>query len=125
MDDKFPILSNEFSVETIYYGFIILGKFQSSVPLTDEIESICKGKPDYLKKVDTIEEKIEKLKRDGRNYTKEEFLRLFQLVSKNNIIKLSLSSNMSNMTEIKKLLVKENMTNELLENILDEYGQIL
>jgi len=117
----FPILSNEFSVETIYYGFIILGKFQSSVPLTDEIESICKGKPDYLKKVDTIEEKIEKLKRDGRNYTKEEFLRLFQLVSKNNIIKLSLSSNMSNMTEIKKLLVKENMTNELLENILDEY----
>ena len=33
--------------------------------------------------------KIAKLKRDGRNYTKEQFLRLFQIVSRNNVIKIS------------------------------------
>jgi len=115
----FPILSNEFSKETIYYGFITLCKFHSSVPLTEAISNICSGKPDYLKKVDSIQEKIEKLERDGKKYTKEDFLRLFQLVSQNNII------NMSNglcVNEIKKVLKPDsNISNEMLENILDEY----
>jgi hypothetical protein len=87
----FPEMTNEISEETIYYAFISLCNFQSSVPLSTDLAGICTDKPDYLKKMDTIQEKIAKLKRDGRNYTKVQFLKLFQIVSRNNIIKMSLS----------------------------------
>uniref|UniRef100_A0A6C0IWA1 Uncharacterized protein n=1 Tax=viral metagenome TaxID=1070528 RepID=A0A6C0IWA1_9ZZZZ len=88
---NYPEISNDFSEETIYQGFIHFCKFQSSLPLTEDLATICIDKPDYLRKTDSIQEKIQKLKRDGRSYTKEMFLRLFQLVSRNNIINISLS----------------------------------
>jgi len=90
---KFPEISNDFSDETIYYAFITLCKFQSSLPLTEDLAAVCIDKPDYLNKNDSIQEKISKLKRDGRNYTKDSFLRLFQIVSRNNIIKIAFSHN--------------------------------
>jgi hypothetical protein len=103
---KFPTLSNDFSEETIYQAFIVLCKFQTSIPLSEELSTICIDKPDYLKKLDSIQEKISKLKRDGRNYTKEQFLRLFQIVSRNNIIKISLFKKDISCTDyLKKLLV--------------------
>lgn len=88
----FPLISNNFSEETIYYAFIMLCKFQSATPLTEDLLGICNDKPEYLKKMDTIQEKITKLKNDGRIYTDEQFLRLFQIVSRHNIINLSLTS---------------------------------
>jgi hypothetical protein len=109
----FPQIANDFSEETIYQAFIYLCKFQSSVPLNDELAAVCNDKPDYLKKMDTIQEKIAKLKRDGRNYTKQQFLKLFQIVSRNNIIKMSLSSNNKSCTEgLRKLLVIIDETND-------------
>ena len=102
---SYPEISNEFSEETIYYAFIALCKFQSSVPLMEELASVCVDKPDYLNKMDTIQEKISKLKRDGRNYTKSQFLRLFQIVSRNNIIHMSLyNKETSCVSELKELL---------------------
>jgi hypothetical protein len=103
----FPEISNDFSDETIYRAFIALCNFQNSIPLTDDLMTICVDKPDYLSKSDSIHEKIAKLKRDDRNYNKEKFLRLFQIVSRNNIIKLSLSqSNQSCSDPLRKVLIK-------------------
>ena len=127
----FPILSNDFSEETIYHAFVTLCKFQSSVPLSEELTTICVDKPLYLKKMDSIQEKITKLKRDGRNYTKEQFLRLFQIVSRNNIIKFSLNSkNIQCIDNLTNLLVRfddENNENipkvfiQKLDKLLDTY----
>ena len=127
----FPILSNDFSEDTIYQAFITLCKFQSSVPLTEELLKICVDKPDYLKKMDTVQEKIEKLKRDGRNYTKDHFLKLFQIVSRNNIIKMTLSRESSNcidsLNKVLEFLDKENDENvpkvlsEKLGKLVDSY----
>jgi hypothetical protein len=89
----FPEISNEFSEETIYYAFITFCKFQSTIPLNEEFAAICINKPNFLNKMDTIQEKISKLKRDGRNYTKIQFLKLFQLVSRENIIKINIKNN--------------------------------
>ena len=86
----YPEVSNDFSEETIYQSFISLCNFQSSIPLAEDLATICIDKPEYLKKTDTFQEKMAKLKRDGRNYTKEQFIRLFQLVSRNNIIRMSM-----------------------------------
>jgi len=127
----FSVLSNDFSEETIYHAFITLCKFQSSIPLSEELTTICVDKPLYLKKMDSIQEKIAKLKRDGRNYTKEQFLRLFQIVSRNNIIKISLDSkNIQCIDTLTNLLVKfddENDENipkvfiQKLDKLLDTY----
>ena len=103
----YPELSNDFSEETIYSAFITLCKFQSSIPLSEELVTVCIDKPDYLKKMDSIQEKISKLKRDGRNYTNQQFLRLFQIVSRNNIIKMSLGTKDSScVNELEKLLIQ-------------------
>jgi len=126
-----PEISNDFSEETIYNAFISFCKFQSSIPLSEELATICVDKPDYLKKMDTIQEKIAKLKRDGRNYTKEQFLRLFQIVSRNNIIRMSLNTNnrtyVDNLRKILNNLDEEDDENipkaltQKLEKIVDIY----
>ena len=113
---SFPVISNDFNEETIYHAFIILCKFQSSIPLSEELATVCLDKPNYLKKMESIQEKIAKLKNDGRNYTKDQFLRLFQIVSRNNIIKLSLGKkNMTCVDNLKRLLIKLDEEND--ENV--------
>lgn len=131
----FPVISNDFSEETIYKSFIILCKFQSSIPLSEELASVCIDKPDYLKKLDTIQEKIAKLRRDGRNYTREQFLRLFQIVSKNNVIKISLGEkNIRCIDNLKSVLTKldedddENIPKALtqkLETLVETYDMMI
>jgi hypothetical protein len=120
----FPEVSNDFNEEIIYRAFITLCKFQSSVPLSEEISTICRNKPDYFRKMDTIQEKISKLKRDNRNYSKEEFLRLFQLVSRNNIIKLTFGSkNITCIDNLKKIIVQ--LDDENNENVSKSFRQHL
>ena len=132
---NYPVLSNDFSEETIYRAFIVLCKFQSSIPLSEELATVCVDKPDYLKKMDTIQEKIAKLKRDGRNYTKEQFLRLFQIVSRNNVIKISLGEkNMTCVNNLKRVLLildeedDENVPKALtqkLEGLVENYDVVI
>jgi len=113
---SFPLITDDFSEETIYRAFIVLCKFQSTIPLSEELASVCVDKPDYLKKMDSIQEKIAKLKRDGRHYSKEQFFRLFQIVSRNNIIKLSLGDvNVTCVNNLKKILT--NLDEENDENV--------
>ena len=111
----FSATSTDFDEETIYRAFIDLCKFQSSIPLTQDLLAICQEKPDYLSKVDTIEEKIAKLKRNERKYTKEQFLRLFQIVSRYNIINISLSyANQSISESLRQVIMK-------LDDVNDDY----
>ena len=123
----FPEIKNDFSEETIYYAFIILCKFQNSVPLMEDIISICNDKPNYLKKSDTIQEKITKLKRDGRNYSKDKFLQLFQIVSRNNIIKMSLSFTNPSYTDGLKIVLDmlDRENNETIPKALTQKLELL
>jgi hypothetical protein len=103
----FPEISKDFSEETIYRAFITLCNFHNSIPLTEELMSVCADKPDYLSKNDSIQEKIAKLNRDDRHYNKEKFLRLFQIVSRNNIINMSLSYTSPSCSDaLRKILFK-------------------
>jgi hypothetical protein len=109
----FPAVANDFDEETIYRAFIDLCNFQTTIPLTDDLLAICKSKPDFLLKGDSIKEKIEKLKRNDRKYTNEMFLRLFQIVSRHNIINISLSfANTSYPSSLRHLLSKFEEQNE-------------
>jgi len=90
----YPQIPNTFNEKTIYLAFIFYCKFKSLLPIPEDLLPICTSKPEteLFDSSDTIERIIQKLKEDGRNYTSEQFLRLIELVSRENIIKIDISN---------------------------------
>ena len=82
----YPSLSQEFSEETIYLAFIDYCHFNSLLPVNENLIPICSDKPNYLLEGDSVPEMIRKLKADGRNYNNSSFLRLLQIVGRENIV---------------------------------------
>ena len=101
----YPVLSNqEFNEETIYRAFIIYCKFTSLVPLSEDLIALCTNKPDYISINDSTTEVIAKLKRDGRNYTNDTFLRLLQIINRKNIVSIDIdphiTTSVQNITQL-------------------------
>jgi hypothetical protein len=131
--NKYPSINSEFNEKTIYLAFIYFCKFKSLIPISPDILPICTSKPDMelINSSDTIERIIQKLKNDGRNYTNEQFLRLIQIVSKNNIINIDLNTpEISSITRLGKILEIINDENDdaveksiqkLITNALDSF----
>lgn len=89
---EFPNLPPEFDEETIYRAFIVYCKYNSEMPISEELRAICMDKPDNFNVADSIEDKIKKLKRDGRNFDNETLARLMSIVNKKSIVQLDLRS---------------------------------
>jgi hypothetical protein len=131
--NKYPSIKEEFSEKTIYLAFIYFCKFKSLLPIPEDLLPLCTDKPknDLINPTDTIERIIQKLKEDGRNYTNEQFLRLIQIISKNNIININLSKpEVSSITKLIKILeiiddendeVFEKSIRSLIVNALDTF----
>jgi len=128
----YPVISNqEFYEETIYRAFIVFCKFTSLVPLSEDLISICTNKPDYISSNDSISEIISKLKRDGRNYSNDSFLRLLQIVNRKNIVKVNFDeqtrSSMQNITDLLEKFSEEDeevvypALQKLIESTLDTF----
>jgi hypothetical protein len=116
-------LTSEFSEDTIYRAFIIYCRFNSILPVSENMRSICLEKPDTVSIDDSINEIIRKLKRDGRHYNKETLDMLMKIINYKNVVKLHLDHvefspifYLRNITEN-----KENTFQELLYNVLDTY----
>ena len=103
--NNYPPLSDDFNEETIYRAFIVFCKFNSLIPLTEDLLALCNEKPEFSLSKYSISESIKKLKQDGRNYTNESLLRLLQIVNRNNIVHVEMSSNNdgSNTSSIQKI----------------------
>lgn len=84
----YPTLSDKFNEETIYKAFIVFCKFNSLAPTSENLLALCGEKP-HISLTDSIKEQIRKLKSDGHHYTNEQFLRLLQIVNRNNIVDFS------------------------------------
>lgn len=84
----YPPLSNSFNEKTIYLAFIFYCKFRSLIPIPINLLPICTEKPEsiLIHQNYTLENIIQKLKDEGRTYTTDQFLRLIQLISRENII---------------------------------------
>lgn len=85
-------LSDQYNDETIYRAFIVFCKFNSIVPISQELDAICNGKPDHFLNIDSISEKIRKLKQEGKNYNNTSLLRLLQYVNKKNIVNINVDT---------------------------------
>ena len=89
---EFPTLPPEFDEETIYRAFIVYCKYNSDIPISEELRAICMDKPDDYNVSDSIKDKIKKLKRDGRNFDNETLARLMSVINRKNIVNLDLKT---------------------------------
>lgn len=117
----YPPISTTHSDETIYLAYITFCHFRSLIPIKEDLLPLCTDKPTLFMN-DSISEIIAKLKNDGRNYTKESFLRLLQIVNRNNIIHLNInSSKISCISLLSKVLEQiDNENDEVVEGSLRE-----
>lgn len=120
----YPPIPNNFDERNIYLAFIFYCKFKSLLPIPEDLIPVCTSKPEsgLINPSDTIERIIQKLKDDGRNYTSEQFLRLIQLISRENIINIELDnpviSCVTKLTLLLEAIYEENNENEIIEQSL-------
>jgi len=129
----YPSINKDFSEKTIYLAFIYFCKFKSLIPIPDNLLPLCTDKPNnsLINPSDTIERVIQKMKEDGRNYKNEQFLRLIQIIGRNNIIHIQFeNTEVSSISKLIKLLesvdyendeVVEKSMRELILKALDTY----
>ena len=117
----YPPIANTFDDRTIYMAFIFYCKFKSLMPMPQDLLPVCTGKPDtnLINPADPIDRIIKNLKDDGRNYTNEQFLRLIQLVSRENIIHIDIDnpviSTVAKLSYLLEAMYDENNEDEIIE----------
>lgn len=87
---KFPQIIKEFSPSTIYLTFIKHCQFNTGVVLDNEMSRIClRNNCDYNQN-DSIEEKMEKMRDAGLNYSNSTLNILLNIVNRQNILPVDL-----------------------------------
>ena len=120
----YPPISSTFNEKSIYLAFIFYCKFKSLIPIPADLIPLCTDKPEsgLLDPSDTIDRMIQKLKEDGRNYSNEQFLRLIQLVSRENIINIDIDnpviSCIAKLSSLLDAIYDENNEDEIIEQSL-------
>ena len=109
---KSYIILNTFSEKIIYEYFIKKCKFDSILPIPDNLRAICLNKPSDYNSYDTIEKKIQILKNNGNNYSIESLEELMQIINYKNSFKLE---NKENIDSIQKLYNTLKSINELID----------
>ena len=106
----YPKLSDIYSEETIYLAFINFCNFNNAIPIPNNLQPICKSKPDEFDKYDSVEEQIRKLKRDGITFSEEGMYDLLKINNKNNEVFINFE--LEEVTQIQKL-------RDLLDSFMD------
>ena len=127
---KFPPISNEFSEDTIYRGFIEYCNFNSDIPINNKLMSFCLMKPDDYDRNEDLKENIRRLKKEGKMYSLASFNELLDSVNKLNIIPLDLVHTYpSSLSHVRDLITHMVDTNNAigedfllkLRSVLDSY----
>jgi len=122
--NQYPTISNDFDEETIYRAFIVYCKFNSLIPISEELITLCNEKPKNVSGRESYNEMISKLKKEGRNYTNESLLRLLQLVNRKNIVDIEMNHRTIDSVEMIKNII-DNFNYEKEELIYPSLQQLL
>ena len=116
----YPPLSQAFNEKTIYLAFIKYCNFTTLIPISEDFLPLCSEKPDYIRDSDSVDEIIRKLKEDKRDFSNETFLRLLQLVGRNNIVNIDLDNPVLNSISVLTATLEEidNENDEVVEPAL-------
>ena len=72
--------------KTIYRAFIHFCKFDTNIPLNDEMKQVCLEKPDEFDPDTSLDNQIRQLRQMGKNYSINHFEQLMDIVNKKNIV---------------------------------------
>jgi hypothetical protein len=86
----FPALSPQFDERTIYAAFAAFCNYDNLRPVPPQLQLFCLNKPAYTAS-DSLTVRIEKLKRNGVNFTHEAFSQMMQVIGAENIVPMNLS----------------------------------
>jgi hypothetical protein len=78
---KLREIENRFSENTIYRAFIVYCRFNSLVPIGENLKAICPTKPENFALDDSLEESIRKLKSNARNYNEQSLQQLLEVIN--------------------------------------------
>ena len=81
---QFRPLPEAFSEETIYQAFIVYCKYNSLLPMSEELRAICFSKPENFNSGLSITDQVKALKADGRNYSTESLQQLLLIINRSN-----------------------------------------
>ena len=129
---KRPVLPNEITEKNIYHAFIFYCNFDSDVPIPNDLEFVCREKPEdgYDKKW-TIEEKMEFLKKHGKRYSTDDLHNLMSIINKRNIsdsnselvvMPINMLKELLESFELKDSRIIEEPLRKLLGELLLEYN---
>jgi len=97
----FNKLGSVFNETTIYKAFISYCKYNSILPVSQELRQLCSDKPKGFNSTQSLEQQILFLKQEGKTFGKEAFDELLKIVGSKNIIDLQLD--MPDVSSIQKL----------------------
>ena len=83
-----PVDKTIFSDESIYKAFIYYCNFNKG-GLPDDLMHLCISTESSITNEDTFDEKLKKLKDEGKNFTHAHLIELLNIIARNNIIKHS------------------------------------
>jgi hypothetical protein len=130
---KYPSINKNFDETTIYQAFIEFCKFNKNIPINDNLLHLCTDNTSAFEYTDTIEEKINIMKSEGKVYNSESMLQLLDIVNRENIVHISLNTIVSSTNKkftdiINYLTEKPDIDNpisikltEILSGLLDTF----
>ena len=134
---KYPAVPKTFSESTIYRAFIRFCYYNTGFILTEQLERVCGSNSSQFKSANNIMEKIEILKREGKNYSMDDFLRLMDIVNRSNTVQVDMNENViSPRISFENLIKNDDVLSDiegtdletfmnLMTNILDRYDVLL
>ena len=130
---KSYIVPNTFSESVIYEYFIKKCKFDTILPIPDDVRAICMNKPTDYNSSDSIEKKIQILKNNGNNYSIDSLDELMQVINLQNSFKLNFNEEIDSiqrlyntLKSIDELIEKDDSIEKLFnKRIIQKFIEII
>jgi hypothetical protein len=110
---KLREIENNFSENTIYRAFIVYCRFNSLLPITDNLKAICPTKPDNFDLNDSLDESIRKLKGSARNYSEQSLQQLLEVINTSTKTTINVQDRMvDNTSKLSEIMAKIDAENK-------------
>jgi hypothetical protein len=125
---------NEINEHIIYGAFIHYCNFDRDIPIPTEMQLVCNEKPAVYNRLDGLDAKIEKMKANGKRFTKQNLEQLMTVVNRQNRVAIYYGATLEDVSQIsafKDILeeldlhdsdIIDNGLRELLWRTLGEYN---
>ena len=91
---------SEIDEHIIYGAFIHYCNFDRDIPIPPELELVCNQKPAVYNRLDGLDAKIEKMKSNGKRFTKSNLEHLMSIVNRQNRVSIYYGANPEEVSQI-------------------------